>query len=165
MINKINNLPESEFIKVFANIFENSSWIAKDLYHKKPFKDFNDLSSKIIGIFEKSTKEEQLKIFRSHPDLADKTKIKLLTQESRKEQNSAGLDQCTHEEFSEFKILNNKYKKKFGFPFIIAVKGKNKEEILNNFRQRITNNINSEFEEAKKQVKKIASFRLSEIIK
>ena len=56
-------------------------------------------------------------------------------------------------------------KKKFGFPFIIAVKGKNKEEILNNFRQRITNNINSEFEEAKKQVKKIASLRLSEITK
>ena len=56
-------------------------------------------------------------------------------------------------------------KKKFGFPFIIAVKGKNKEEILNSFRQRITNNINLEFEEAKKQVKKIASFRLGEIIK
>ena len=61
-------------------------------------------------------------------------------------------------------IFNNeKYKKKFGFPFIIAVKGKNKEEILNSFRQRITNNINLEFEEAKKQVKKIASFRLNEI--
>ncbi len=65
----------------------------------------------------------------------------------------------------EFKKLNEEYKKKFGFPFIIAVKGKNKEEILINFRQRITNNINSEFEEAKKQVKKIASFRLGEIIK
>ena len=66
---------------------------------------------------------------------------------------------------NEFNKLNEEYKKKFGFPFIIAVKGKNKEEILNSFRQRITNNINSEFEEAKKQVKKIASFRLTEIIK
>ena len=65
----------------------------------------------------------------------------------------------------EFKKLNKEYKKKFGFPFIIAVKNKNKGEILNIFRQRITNNINLEFEEAKKQVKKIASFRLSEIIK
>tara|TARA_B100000029_G_C17113370_1_gene792330 strand:+ start:23 stop:532 length:510 start_codon:yes stop_codon:yes gene_type:complete len=163
MINKINNLPKSEFIKVFANIFENSSWIAKDLYHKKPFEDFNDLSSKIIGIFEKSTKKEQLKILRSHPDLADKTKIKLLTQESRKEQNSAGLDQCTQEEFSEFKSLNSKYKKKFGFPFIIAVKGKNKLEILNDFKKRITYDINVEFIESKKQVKKIANLRLSEI--
>jgi OHCU decarboxylase len=75
------------------------------------------------------------------------------------------LNQCNDAEFIEFKKLNEKYKKKFGFPFIIAVKGKNKEEILNSFRQRITNNINSEFEEAKKQVMKIASFRLSEIIK
>ena len=61
------------------------------------------------------------------------------------------------------KNLNLEYKKKFGFPFIIAVKGKNKTEILNNFRQRILNNIESEFEEAKNQVKKIATFRLKEI--
>ena len=90
---------------------------------------------------------------------------KKLTKDSKNEQKNASLNQCTDKEFIEFKKLNEEYKKKFGFPFIIAVKGKNKEEILNSFRQRITNNINSEFEEAKKQVKKIASFRLSEIIK
>ena len=90
---------------------------------------------------------------------------KKLTKESNKEQASANLNDCTSEEFEEFKKLNNQYKKKFNFPFIIAVKGKNKEEILNSFRQRITNNINLEFEEAKRQVKKIANFRLSEIIK
>ena len=90
---------------------------------------------------------------------------KKLTEDSKNEQKNASLNQCTNEEFVEFRKLNNEYKKKFEFPFIIAVKGKNKEEILNNFRQRLTNNINLEFEEAKKQVKKIASFRLSEIIK
>ena len=88
-----------------------------------------------------------------------------MTSESKSEQASAKLNECSNEEYEEFKKLNLEYKKKFKFPFIIAVKGKNKEEILNSFRQRITNNINSEFEEAKKQVKKIASFRLSEIIK
>ena len=94
MINKINKLPQSEFIKVFANIFENSSWIAIELYRQKPFGNFEDLSSKILDIFENITKEEQLKILKAHPDLADKTKIGSLTTNSKNEQNNAGLDQC-----------------------------------------------------------------------
>ena len=163
MINKINKLPQSEFIKVFANIFENSSWIAIELYRQKPFGNIEDLSSKILDIFENITKEEQLKILNTHPDLADKTKIGSLTTNSRNEQNNAGLDQCSEKEFEEFKNLNNKYKKKFGFPFICAVKDKEKKEILSNFRQRVSCDINVEFEEAKKQVKKIASLRLNEI--
>jgi len=164
-INKINKLSQSEFTKVFANIFENTSWIAEDLYNKKPFRDFQDLSAKIMNIFENSNKENQLKILRAHPDLADKTRIKSLTKDSQKEQMNAGLDNCTKEEFDEFKNLNNEYKKKFGFPFIIAVEGKNKLEILNNFKKRITYDINTEFIESKKQVKKIASLRLNEINK
>ena len=165
MINKINKLSQSEFIKVFANIFENSSWIAIELYGQKPFNNFEDLSSKTLGIFENITKEKQLKILNAHPNLADKTKIGSLTLNSKKEQSDAGLDQCSEEEFNEFKNLNNKYKKKFGFPFIYAVKDKSKIEILSNFRQRLSYNINVEFIEAKKQVKKIASQRLNEIMK
>ena len=137
MINKINKLPKSEFIKVFANIFENARWIAEELYNKKPFDNFEELSSKILNIFETATKEKQLKILKDHPDLANKTKISLLTPDSLKEQTGAGLDQCTKEEFNEFKKLNDAYKK-FGFPFILAVKGKTKIEILNNFRKRIS---------------------------
>ena len=165
MINKINNLSESEFIKVFANIFENAVWIAETLYKQKPFYDYEDLSSKMLDIFENTSKKNQIKILNAHPDLADKTKISSLTQDSIKEQNSAGLDQCTKKEFNEFKNLNNKYKKRFGFPFIYAVKDKSKIEILSNFRQRLSYDINVEFNEAKKQVKKIASLRLSEINK
>ena len=163
MINKINKLPQSEFIKVLANIFENSSWIALELYKEKPFNNFENLSTKMLDIFDKITKEKQLRIFKAHPDLADKTKIDLLTPNSKKEQSNAGLDQCSKEEFVEFRNLNDKYKKKFGFPFIYAVKGKEKKEILSNFRQRSLNDINVEFIEAKKQVKKIASLRLNEI--
>ncbi len=162
MINKINKLPEREFAKVFANIFENASWIAEKLYNLKPFTSFEELSSKMINIFESCSKEKKLEILNAHPDLADKTKIALLTPDSKKEQNSVGLDQCTEEEFDEFKKLNLTYKK-FGFPFILAVKGKNKNEILNNFRKRVTYNSQVEFEEAIKQVKKIASLRLEEI--
>lgn len=163
MINKINKLPKSEFIKVFANIFENARWIAEKLYNQKPFDNFEELSSKILNIFETATKEKQLKILNIHPDLANKTKINLLTPNSLKEQTSAGLDQCTEEEFDEFKHLNEQYKKKFGFPFILAVKGKNKNEILNNFKKRISFDPTTEFDETIKQVKQIASLRLKEL--
>ena len=162
MINKINKLSQSEFIKVFANIFENARWIAEELYKQKPFKDFGELSSKMLNIFETATKEKQLKILKDHPDLANKTKISLLTANSLKEQTNAGLDQCTEEEFNEFKKLNDTYKK-FGFPFILSVKGKTKFEILNNFKKRIYSDSETEFNEAIKQVKQIASLRLNEL--
>jgi len=163
MINKINKLYKSEFTKVFANIFENASWIAEELYNKKPFSSFNELSSKMIEIFENASKEKKLKILNDHPDLGNKTKISLLTPNSLKEQTNAGLDQCTKNEFEEFKKLNTLYKKKFNFPFILAVKGKNKIEILNNFRERINSESQIEFKEAIKQVKKIASLRLEDL--
>jgi len=162
MINKINKLPQSEFIKVFANIFENARWIAEELYKQKPFGDFDELSSKMMNIFEMSSKEEKLKILNDHPDLGNKTKISSLTQDSLKEQKTVGLDQCTSEEFNEFKKLNDTYRK-FGFPFILAIKGKSKIEILNNFRKRINSESQIEFEEAINQVKKIASLRLKDL--
>ena len=161
-IDTFNKLNKSEFLSTFGNVFEKTEWIAEKCYDSKPYNNVQELVNKMMEVFENSIKEKHLEILNSHPDLAVKKK---LTKESENEQANANLNQCTNEEFEEFNKLNEKYKKKFGFPFIIAVKGKNKNEILNSFRQRITNNINSEFEEAKKQVKKIASFRLSEIIK
>ena len=161
-IDKFNKLSKSDFISIFGNVFEKTEWIAQKSYDLKPYKNFEELFSKMMKVFENIKKERHLEILNSHPDLAIEKK---LTENSKNEQKNASLNQCTEKEFLEFKKLNEKYKKKFGFPFIIAVKGKNKEEILNSFRQRITNNINLEFEEAKKQVKKIANFRLSEIIK
>ena len=86
-----------------------------------------------------------MKIIKAHPDLADETKISLLTIDSRAEQNKAGLNQCSEKEFNEFKNLNKEYKKKFGFPFILAVGGKNKAEILNEFKKRTLNNVDDEF--------------------
>ena len=161
-IEKFNKLSKVEFISIFGNIFEKTEWIAERCYESKPYNNLDELILKMMKIFENTEKEKHLEILNSHPDLSVEKK---LTKDSKNEQKNASLNQCTDKEFIEFKKLNEEYKKKFGFPFIIAVKGKNKEEILNSFRQRITNNINLEFEEAKKQVKKIASFRLSEIIK
>ena len=161
-IDKFNKLSKPEFISIFGNVFEKTEWIAERCYDSKPYNNIDELFFKMMEVFEKTEKEKHLEILNAHPNLAVEKK---LTEDSKNEQKNASLNQCNNEEFIEFKKLNEEYKKKFGFPFIIAVKGKNKEEILNSFRQRITNNINSEFEEAKKQVKKIASLRLSEITK
>ena len=160
-IDKVNKLSKSDFISTFGNVFEKTEWIAQKSYDLKPYKNFEELFSKMMEVFENIEKEKHLEILNAHPNLAVEKK---LTRDSENEQKNASLNQCTEKEFLEFKKLNEEYKKKFGFPFIIAVKGKNKEEILNSFRQRIANNINLEFIEAKKQVKKIAIFRLSEII-
>ena len=161
-LEKINNLNKSDFLTIFGNVFEKSEWIAEKVFDLRPFKNFEDLFSKIIGIYENSDKKIILKILNSHPELAVEKK---LTMNSKNEQKNANLNECTNDEYNEFKKLNIEYKKKFDFPFIIAVKGKNKDEILDYFRERIKNSLDEELLEAKKQVKKIATFRLEEIIK
>ena len=161
-LEKINNLNKSDFLTIFGNVFEKSEWISEKVFDLRPFKNFEDLFSKIIGIYENSDKKIILKILNSHPELAVEKK---LTMNSKNEQKNANLNECTNDEYNEFKKLNIEYKKKFDFPFIIAVKGKNKDEILNYFRERIKNSLDEEFLEAKKQVKKISTFRLEEIIK
>jgi len=163
MFNKIDKLSKTEFIQVFGNIFENASWIAEKLYGQKPFKNFKDLSKKMIFIFEDSGNQTKLQILNAHPDLADRAKIGSLTPDSNKEQSDAKLDQCTKEEFNNFKNLNLKYKNKFGFPFIIAVKGKNKNEILANFKKRVVLDEQIELDEAINQVKQIATLRLDKL--
>ena len=156
----LNNLNQGKFISLFGVIFEKTQWIAEKLFELKPFNNKDDLINKMIKIYESSSKDEILNILRSHPKLAVEKK---LTEHSNQEQSQANLKNCTQEEFDEFTKLNSEYEKKFGFPFIIAVKGKDKIDILNNFRQRVNNNIEFEFKESKKQVKKIALFRLDEL--
>ena len=160
-IDNINSLNKSEFLSIFGNVFEKTESVALKVFELKPFKDFDDIISKMLKIYEEYDRDKILEILNSHPELAIEKK---LTTDSKLEQTSANLNECSEEEFNEFKKLNLEYKNKFRFPFIIAVKGKSKTEILNNFRQRISNDVESEFKEAKKQVKKIATFRLNEII-
>ena len=158
----INLLTKKEFLSIFGNIFEKSDWIANKVFNLKPFENSEDLVIKMMNIYENCTNEKIIEIFNLHPKLAIEKK---LTSFSSKEQIGAKLDTCSKEELEEFEYLNKNYEKKFGFPFIFAVKGKNKNEILNNFRQRIKNNFEVEFKEAKTQVKKIALLRFDEILK
>ena len=161
-INKVNKLNKSDFISIFGNVFEKTEWIAERVFDYLPYKNFDNLLLKFFKIYNESNKESIIKILNSHPELVVEQK---LTNDSKKEQKGAGLNECSKEEVEEFKKLNLNYKKKFGFPFIIAVKGKNKNDILNYFRTRIKNSFDEEFIEAKKQVGEIATFRFKEIIK
>ena len=160
-IDNINGLNKSEFLSIFGNVFEKTESVALKVFELKPFKDFDDIVSKMLNIYEGYDRGKILEILNSHPELAVEKK---LTSESKLEQISANLNECSEDEYKEFSKLNIEYKRKFGFPFIIAVKGKNKNEILINFRKRIQNDLNNEFFEAKNQVKKIASFRLKDVV-
>ena len=157
----LNTLTKSEFITIFGSIFEKSEWIAKETFKQKPFKNSKDLVNKMINIYESCSVDKILKILNLHPKLAIEKKLSSF---SSKEQTGAELNKCSKEELLEFNKLNFDYEKKFKFPFIIAVKGKNKDQILENFKIRIKNNYEKEFQEAKKQVMKIALFRLNEIL-
>ena len=158
----LNTINENQFISLFGRIFEKSEWIAAETFKKKPFKNSQDLINKMIKIYESCSIDQIIIILNLHPKLAIEKK---LTSFSTKEQTGAELDKCSEEELAEFDRLNLNYEKKYKFPFIIAVKGKNKNEILENFRNRINNDYKKEFQEAKQQVMKIALFRLNEIFK
>ena len=164
-IDKINNLNKSDFISIFGNVFEKTSWIAEKTYMLKPFSDYDSLKKNFLNIYDKCSFKQYVEIFNSHPQLAiEKIREGNLTEHSMEEQLDSSLDICTPEEIKEFIKLNNDYKKKFNFPFIMAVAGFNKKQILDSFRYRIKKNINEEFNEAKIQVKKIGTIRLDQIL-
>tara|TARA_B100000575_G_C23107460_1_gene639331 strand:+ start:87 stop:587 length:501 start_codon:yes stop_codon:yes gene_type:complete len=157
----LNALNENEFTTIFGSIFEKSEWIALETFRKKPFKNPKDLIERMLKVYKSCSDDKIIKILNLHPKLAIEKK---LTSFSSIEQSGAKLDKCSKDELEEFNRLNLDYEKKFQFPFIIAVKGKNKDEILKNFRLRINNDYESEFQEAKRQVIKIALLRLNEIL-
>ena len=162
----INKMSSTVFVKNFKNIFEKTVFISVCIEKKRPFKNKIHLIDLFLNEFENLNLEEKKKIIKNHPDLGNKLKIDNdLTKLSKIEQKKAGLDSCTDEEYLIFNKMNNEYKIKFDIPFIFAVKGANKLIIINEFKRRLKNdNIENELEESIKQVKKIAFFRLDEIV-
>ena len=125
------------------------------------FKLVNELKLKMKNEVDNSSENLKLKLLRSHPELGiKKNEISSLTQSSQAEQKSAGLDQCSEEEYEEIKSLNRLYKEKFDFPFIIAVKGLNRSDIIKSMKNRVKNNYQEEFSTAINEVHKIAKIRL-----
>ena len=161
-------LTQTEFLDKFGGVFEKSPWIAEALFQSGMVGAYNSadgLHGAMADIFKASTPERRLNVLLAHPDLAGKLAQRgELTPESTTEQKSAGLDQLTLEEFSQFQNLNTAYIDKHGFPFIIAVKGLTKSEILAQFKIRVNNSNSVEFDEACRQVEKIAKLRITEIL-
>lgn len=161
-------LSQTDFLAIFGGVFEKSKWIAEDLFKldiKTKYDSANSLHKAMVEIFRSSSDKKKLDVLLAHPDLAGKLAQRgELTEESQNEQKSAGLDQLTPNEFAEFQNLNTSYMNKYGFPFIIAVKGLTKLEILSEFRKRVNNSIEAEFYEACLQVEKIAYIRIKDIL-
>jgi OHCU decarboxylase len=158
-----------EFVQNFGCIFEHSPWIAERAFSLElgPAHDSAiGLHNALARVFRSAQPEERLAVLNAHPDLAGKlAAAKRLTAESTREQASAGLDALTDDERRDFQQLNSAYTDKFGFPFIIAVRGLGKIEILDAFKRRINNSSAAEFETACGQVEQIAMIRLRDMFK
>jgi 2-oxo-4-hydroxy-4-carboxy-5-ureidoimidazoline decarboxylase len=160
-------ISRDNFLTVFGGVYENSQWIAEQLYDSGLKEEHNtalNLQLAMAAKVELAGYGPQLTLLRAHPDLAGKLAISgKLTDESKSEQASADLGNCTAEEFKAFQSLNDQYKEKFEFPFILAVRGYHRSEILEIFETRINNDPATEFNDALTQVHKIALLRLNEI--
>ena len=165
-ISDINNLSDMIYIQTFENIFEKTVSITQKSTKLRPFKNKKHMINIFLSIFDSLDINNKLQVIYNHPDLGDKLKInKGLTKLSQEEQSLSGLNNCTEQEFEMFNDLNSSFKLKFNIPFIYAVRGKNKSDIINEFNLRLNNsNLDSEIEISIKQVKKIALLRLEELI-
>ena len=165
----VRSLSRDDFIARFGGIFEHSAWVAEGAYDHglSPGSDTPEgLHADMATIMRAAAKERQLALINAHPDLAGKLHAAgCLTQDSTKEQSSAGLDMLTDAERRRFTELNDSYKARFGFPFILAVKGKTKADILQAFETRLHHAEEQEFATALEQIEKIALLRLRDMLR
>jgi 2-oxo-4-hydroxy-4-carboxy-5-ureidoimidazoline decarboxylase len=152
-----NRMTNADFAKAFGEIAEHSQWVAEAASKARPFRNREAMIEAFMSAVLDGAEEMQLTLIRAHPDLATRAK---LTQDSASEQKGAGLDSLTAVELKRFTEFNDRYKLKFGFPFIFAVKGATKHQILAAFEQRINNSSRTEFKTAIEQVCRIITFRL-----
>ena len=151
-----------DFIARYGGIYEHSPWVAEQVSTLGgDIDDASVLAALMADCVDNAAVEQQLALIRAHPDLAGKAQVAgELTQASTAEQASAGLDQCSPQEFIRFQELNDAYRQKFGFPFVMAVRGEDRVAILEAFAQRLGNDYDLEFETALIEIHKIARLRL-----
>nr|WP_275983822.1 2-oxo-4-hydroxy-4-carboxy-5-ureidoimidazoline decarboxylase [Paenibacillus hamazuiensis] len=152
--------PDS-FVSALGWIFEHSPWVAERCYGHRPFADMEHLHARMTETVELASDEEQLALIRAHPDLASKLQMSAA---SVSEQHQAGLTGLSGEEYERFTACNREYTAKFGFPFIMAVRGRNKGEIMASMLQRLGSSPEEERRKALSEIAKIARFRLADTI-
>ncbi len=160
-LDELNVIDRDGFIAALGAIFEDSPWAAARTWHHRPFVSVDALHRAMIVEVSASSRDEQLALLRAHPDLGTRARM---TPASAGEQAGAGLDRLTPEEFDRLQQLNAAYREKFGFPFLFAVKGSTKHHVLAALAARLPSAPDDEFEEALRQVFRIAWFRLQDLV-
>jgi 2-oxo-4-hydroxy-4-carboxy-5-ureidoimidazoline decarboxylase len=161
----LNKLPQEQFVRALADIFEHSSWIPERAWQVQPFENIDHLHKSMVNIVERAKLDEKLSLLCAHPQLAGKeAKSGTLTSSSTQEQSAANLNSLDRNEMDEITRLNSLYIERHGFPFIIAVKKHDKAGIFSEFKRRANNDRDEEFDTALAQVAMIARFRLDAIL-
>ena len=157
----LNAMDRAAFNAALGWIFEHSAWVAARAWTRRPFSGVDTLHAAMIAEVEAASAAEQLALLRAHPDLGARAR---LTDASAGEQAGAGLDRLTSAEFGQLQRLNTAYREKFGFPFLYAVKGATKYDILQAIETRLAESPGREYQEALRQVYRIAGFRLQDTV-
>lgn len=162
---ELSRLPRDAFVAELGSVFEHSPWVMEMAWQRRPFADRDELQARLVETLAAASREQQLALLRAHPELAGKAAVRgELTADSAREQAGAGLDACSPEEFAAIRELNDAYREKFGWPFIVAVKGLGRQDIIAAMRRRLARTPDEEFAEALAQVARIAGFRLDALI-
>ncbi len=165
-------MDKTAFVTQFGEVYEHSPWVAEKVFDAAMEESLDitalnagDMNERFETVFLAASKQQQLAVLRAHPALAcAPAERSHLTAHSSSEQAGAGLDQCTEKEFALFQEMNAMYFGRFDFPFIIAVKGRHRQEILEIFRGRLLNSVDDEFQAALHQVCRIARIRIEAIV-
>jgi 2-oxo-4-hydroxy-4-carboxy-5-ureidoimidazoline decarboxylase len=159
-LSRVNEMTTAAFVECFGPVAEHSPWVAEAAAGARPFADVGAMIDAFAKAVRRARPERQLELLRAHPDLAGRARE--ITDDSRREQKGAGLDALSPEEFARFTALNAAYRRKFGFPFILAVRGARKQRILDAFERRLGNSKDVELDTALAQVCAILRFRLED---
>ncbi|WP_394143654.1 2-oxo-4-hydroxy-4-carboxy-5-ureidoimidazoline decarboxylase [Vibrio atypicus] len=164
---KPSEMVRDEFVSHFGDVYEHSPWVAESVFEQGLSEQDNMISNLHLRMAETllgADREKQLALINAHPDLAGRAATNgELTAASTAEQTGAGIDQCSATEFDKFTTYNDSYKSRFKFPFIMAVKGANRYQILESFEKRLGNDSETEFATAIQEINKIALFRLRDM--
>lgn len=164
-IESINALDRPAFVAALGHLFEHSPWIAEETWPRRPFRDAAHLHAELCATLRGASVSRQLDLIRAHPDLAGRlAQQQKLTAESAREQASAGLNVLTPAELARFQALNDAYRSRFEFPFIICARLQARDAILAAMASRLGNQPAAEFATALTEIEKIARIRLADIL-
>ncbi|HTQ32563.1 MAG TPA: 2-oxo-4-hydroxy-4-carboxy-5-ureidoimidazoline decarboxylase [Stellaceae bacterium] len=164
-LDALNSASTADFVAAMAHVFEHSPWVVEAATASRPFETLAALRDAMLAVIEGATPEQRLALIRAHPDLADRVKRATgMTPASAAEQDGAGLHRLSESEFEQFEKLNDAYREKFGFPFILGVRRHTKDSILDRFARRLDNAVPEEEAEALAEIGRIASLRLAALV-